>query len=206
MDAGINTVRLEGLLEGFDSVRDFVFGLLKLGLGDYVELLSLAKFEFELLGLTVALPLLVLLPVFDTLLVPLLHEAGIALQFVDLDAAHFLLAHCRHLGFFGGAAGRKTVLAVLLLLKLLQVSLHVQLLLWLVEGVDARLEELVLHFVVLFLGVGDFLSRLVVAKLAGLGEHGDVCHWVHLLEAHFELVEEAKGDSSLPLHDLVDHL
>lgn len=206
LHAGVNTVKLEGLFEGVDSVGDLVLCLLELRLGDDIVLLSLSKFEFQLLCLAVTLALLVLLPVFDTLLVPLLHEAGIALQFIDLDAAHFLLAHSLNLGLFGGAAGCEAILAILLFFKLIQVRLHVELLLRLVEGVDACLEELVLHFVVLLLGVGDFLGGLIVAELAGLSEHGDVRDWVHLLQAHLQLIEEAESNSSLPLHDLVNHL
>ena len=174
--------------------------------GDRVKFLGLLKLELELLALAVALPLLVFLPVFDALLVPLLHEAGVALKLVDLDAAHLLLAHGGYLAFLVLTARGNRCLSVLLFLKLLQVRLHVQLLLWLVERVNACLEELVLHSVVLFLRVGNLLRRLVVAKLARLGQHGDICRWVDLLKHHLELIKEAQGDASLALHNLVDHL
>lgn len=75
------------------------------------------------------------------------------------------------------------------MLELLQVRLHVELLLGLVQGVDARFEELVLHSVVLFLGHCDFLSRLVVSKLARFGQHGDVGGRVDLFQNHLELVK-----------------
>lgn len=89
----VNSVRLEGLLKGVDSICDFISGLLKFLFGDDVELLSLAQLEFKFLGFTVSLALLVFLPVFDSLLVPFLHESCIALELVDLNAAHFLKAH-----------------------------------------------------------------------------------------------------------------
>ena len=63
-----------------------------------------------------------------------------------------------------------------------------------------------LHTVVLLLGIGNFLGWLVVPELAGLGEHGDVSNGVNLLEAHLKLVEKAQGQTTLTLHDLVNHL
>ena len=84
--------------------------------------------------------------------------------------------------------------------------LHVQLLLRLVEGVDTDLEELVLHAIVLFLGVGNFLGRLVVSELSSLGQNSNVCRRINLLKTHLKLVEEPKGDAAIAFHDLVDHL
>ena len=124
---------------------------------------------------------------------PLFHEARISLELVDLNAAHLLLPHSRHLLVLVVAASRIVCLSLRLLVKLLQVSLNVELLLRLIESVNARLEELMLNSVVLLLRVGNFLSRLVIAELASFSEHGDVCSRVDLLEAHFELVEKAQG-------------
>ena len=84
--------------------------------------------------------------------------------------------------------------------------LHVELFLWLVQGVDALFKELVLHTVVLLLRIGNFLGWLVVTELASLGKHGNVSNGVNLLQAHLELVEEAQGQTTLTLHDLVNHL
>ena len=53
-----------------------------------------------MLALTVSLSLLVFLPIFDTLLMPLFHEPCVALELVDLDAAHFLLTHGSNLLVF----------------------------------------------------------------------------------------------------------
>ena len=100
---------------------------------------------------------------------PLLHEASVALELVDLNTAHLLPSHGGNLFVFGVTSDRKVLLPVLLLLKLIQMRLHVELLLWLVERVYTGLEELMLHAVVLFLRVGDFLGRLMVAELTGLG-------------------------------------
>jgi len=86
------------------------------------------------------------------------------------------------------------------------VSLHIEGLLWLVEGVDAGLEEGVLYPLVGFFGARDLLSWLVVSKLAGLAEDGDICWRVDLFKHHFELIEQPEGMATLFLHDLVDHL
>ena len=66
--------------------------------------------------------------------------------------------------------------------------LHVELLLRFIKRVNTSLEELMLDSIVLFLGVGNFLGRLVVSELASLSEHGNVCSGVDLLKAHLELV------------------
>jgi hypothetical protein len=83
--------------------------------------------------------------------VPLFHEARVSLELVDLNAAHLLLPHSRHLLVLVVAAGRVVCLSVRLLVKLLQVRLYVELLLGLIERVNARFEELMLDSVVLFL-------------------------------------------------------
>ena len=168
--------------------------------------MRLFQIEFELFALAVTLALLIFLPVLDAFLMPLFHEAGVALKFVDLNTAHFLLAHGGNLGILGVAAAGVGILAIFLLLERAQVTLHVERLLRLIEGVDACLEEGVLHAVVRLLGVCNFLCRLIVAELSRLGEHGDVGHGVNLLEAHLELIEKAQGDTSLAFHNLVDHL
>ena len=85
-------------------------------------------------------------------------------------------------------------------------GLHVQLLLGLVEGIDALFEESVLDAIILLLGVGNFLGGLVVAELAGFGQYGDISDGVNLLKAHLELIQEAEGNTALSLHDLVHHL
>ena len=139
------------MLESVDTIRNLILSLLQLVFGDGIVFLGLFELEFKLLTLTVALPLLVLLPVLDTLLVPLLHKASVALELVNLNASHFLLAHGSHLAIFLVGALSHTSLSLLLLLKLLHVSLHVQLLLGLVQSIDALLEELMLNAVVFFL-------------------------------------------------------
>ena len=90
------------------------------------------ELEFKLLAFTVALSLLVLLPVLDTFLVPLFHKAGVALKFVDLNASHLLLTHCGHLAVFLVRALSHASLPLLLFFKLANMSLHIKLLLGLV--------------------------------------------------------------------------
>mmetsp|Transcript_38027 Transcript_38027/g.46462 ORF Transcript_38027/g.46462 Transcript_38027/m.46462 type:complete len:415 (-) Transcript_38027:290-1534(-) len=184
LDARVNAIGSERVLKLFNAVADLVLSLLQLLLSNIVILLRLLELELEGLALAIALALLVFLPVLHALLVPLLHEAGVALELVDLNASHFLFAHGGHLAVLLLAAGCHTGLPVLLLFKFFKMRLHVELLLRLVERVNASLEELVLHLVVLLLRVGNLLGGLVVAELASLGEHGDVSRRVHLLQHH----------------------
>ena len=82
---------------------------------------------------------------------PFLHETCVALEFVDLDTAHLLLAHSGDLLVFVVKAGGIAGLTVLFLLKLVEVCLHIELLLGLIKRVYPLLEELVLDSVVLLL-------------------------------------------------------
>ena len=118
---------------------------------DRVKLLGLLQVELELFALTVTLALLIFLPVFDAFLVPFLHKARISLELIDLNSAHFLLPHGRHLLVFSIATSCKICLSVGLFVELLQVCLNIELLLRLIERVNARLKELVLDTVVFFL-------------------------------------------------------
>lgn len=136
---------------------------------------------------------------------PLLHEASIPLQLVDLDASHLLLPHGVHGHVSGIQVGSIVRLPVHLVFELLDVGLHVECLLGLVKGIDSALEEGVLHLVVLLFGHGDFLRWLVVPKVASLLKDHHVGCGVDLFEAHLELVEQAEGQAALSLHDLVDH-
>lgn len=80
---------------------------------------------------------------------------------------------------------------------------HIDLLLWLVEGCEAMLEEVVLNPVVFFQWVGDLLGRLIVAERPGLRQNHNIRWRVNFLEDHFELVQQSKGVTALTLHDLV---
>ena len=146
--------------------------------------MSLFEVKFKLFALTVALPLLVLLPVLNTLLVPFLHETCVALEFVDLDTTHLLLAHSGDLLVFVVEATGIASLTVLFFLKLVEMCLHIKLLLGLIKRVYPLFEELVLDAVILLFGVCNFLGGLVVTKLARLGQHGDIGSGVDLLQAH----------------------
>ena len=97
LHARVDSLRLERVFKLLNAVSDLVLGILKLHLCNVVEFLGLLQLEFELLALAVPLAFLIFLPVLDAFLVPLLHEAGVALQFIYLNTAHFLLAHGLHL-------------------------------------------------------------------------------------------------------------
>lgn len=168
--------------------------------------MRLFEVKFELFGFAISLSLLILLPILDALLVPLLHEAGIPLQLIDLNAAHFLLSHVVRFLFLLVKFLGQICLSRLLIVELLHVRLHVELLLRLVKRVDSHLEKVVLDLVVLAAGHCNFLSRLVVPKLTCLGQNGDICGRVDLVETHFELVEEAQGQASFSFHDPIDQL
>ena len=73
-----------------NSFVNLCMGVLELLDGDCVELLRLLVVELKLLHLALLLPLLVLLPVFNALLLPLFHEARIALKLVNLNASKIL--------------------------------------------------------------------------------------------------------------------
>ena len=116
-----------------------------------------------------------------------------------------MLSHGGHLHILRVSSSSKCGLAILLLLELGQVRLHIECLLRLVQGVYAGLEELVLDLVILFLGIGNLLSWLVVTEFASFCEDSDVSYGVDLLQTHLELVKKAQGNATLSLHDLVHH-
>ena len=60
--------------------------------------------------------------------------------------------------------------------------------------------------VVLLFRVGNLLGRLVVAELTSFCQDSDIGRRIDLLKHHFELIEEAEGNASLPLHNLIHHL
>lgn len=206
LDTRVDALGLERLLEGINSIMDLPGHLFELGDSDVVIFLGLLVVELELRVFSLLFDLLVLLPVIDSLLLPLLHETGVSLELVDLNAPHFLFTQGVGLLFLVLQALGHTLLVQSFLVELLHVSLHVEHLLGLVEDLKALLEEGVLHIVVLLFGHGDFLSGLVVAELASLGQHGDVSGRVDLLKDHLELVEQAQGNASLLLHDFIDAL
>jgi len=80
-----------------------------------------------------------------------------------------LLAHSSDLLIIVVTTGSEVCLSVLLVSELLKMRRHVNILLGLVEGVDALFEESVLDTIILLLGVGNFLGGLVVAELASFG-------------------------------------
>jgi hypothetical protein len=118
-------------------------------LGHFVVLLSLSKVEFKLSGLSGAFHLHVCFPILNALRQPLLHEAGISLQLVDLDATHFLLFArvTLHVCPVGTLSHRR--LSIGLLFKLYQVSFEVNIFLGAVKFAQSLFKESVAHFIVL---------------------------------------------------------
>ena len=115
---------LQVALELLDVIIYLLGGLLDLGNGDLVVLFSFLVFEFEVAALTLLFQGLVLLPVLDTLLEPLFHEAGISCNLVDLGSSHFLEHPLTSLPFLSITLLCDMVLSHLLIIKLLLVTLH----------------------------------------------------------------------------------
>lgn len=186
----VDPLLLQRLLELGDTIVNFCVGAVKLLNGDGVVFLRLFEVKIKLLHLSFLLLLLVLLPVFDTFLLPFLHEAGIPLQFVDLNPSQLLPAKsCGLLLGIDVVCGLLS-LAFLLSDEFQDVLLHVDLLLGLVERGKSLLEELMLNFVKFFHGLGDLLGGLVVTKLPGLGQHGNIRWRVDLLKDHLHLIKQ----------------
>lgn len=200
----VDPLLLQRLLELGDTVVNFCVSAVQLLNGNGVVFLRLFEVELKFLHLSFLLLLLVLLPVFDTFLLPFFHEAGIALQFVDLNSSQLLLT--KSCGLLLGIEVVRGLLSLAFLLsdKFLDVLLHVDLLLGLVERGKSLLEEFMLNFVEFFHGLGDLLGGLVVTELPGLRQHGNVCWRVDLLEDHLHLVKQPQSDAAFALHDLVD--
>jgi hypothetical protein len=146
----------------------------------------------------------VLLPVLNTLLQPLLHEASIPLQLVDLSSSDLLLDPFLLLFLRSLVPLRLFILSVCFILELLQVSIDVHHLLGLVQGLQPCLEERALHFVVTALVGANLECRLVVTHLTGLAEDSDIGRRVDLLQDHLDLVQQSESVATLLLHDLVD--
>ena len=88
---------LSGFAHGFElglelsyAVLNLIVGIFQLGSHNLVELFGLGVIKVELGGLSFLLFGHVDFPVVDTLLEPLLHKTCVALQLVDLNAAHLL--------------------------------------------------------------------------------------------------------------------
>ena len=91
-------------------------------------------------------------------------------------------------------------------MELFKVTLHVRLLLRLVEGLQAHFEEGRLHLIVGLLLRSNLHGGLRVSVFAGLSKDGDVSWRINLLEDHLELVKQSQGVATLLLHDLIDTL
>lgn len=149
---------------------DLILSLLQLLLSHFVVFLSLGEVEFKLGSFTLTLDRHVLLPVLDALSEPLLHEASVALELIDLDSAHLLLGLSVSHNVGAVSLGRHGSLAVELVVVLLLVGLEIDIFLSAIELAKALFEEVVGDIVVLGLGHSDALGGLVVAEGAGLSD------------------------------------
>jgi len=202
----VDVVVDQRLFELLDTVLNLSAGCIDSCNGCVFEFLRLLILKFKLTLLTLLLVRHILLPILNTLLKPLFHETGVSLQLVDLSTSDLLL-FLLLLGFLSVVEGLSFVgLAISLVLELLQVTLHVGLLLRLVECLQAHFEEGRLHLVVGLLLGANLHGGLRVPVLAGLSKNGDVGWRVNLLEDHLELVQQSQGVATLLLHDLVDTL
>ena len=185
---------------------DFVLSLMKLLLGEGIELLSLGEVKLKLGGFTLTLDTHVLFPVLDALGQPLLHETCVSLEFVDLDAAHFLFALSVLNHVLVVKLGSLSGLAHCFVIELLLMRFKVDIFLGAVQLAQPLLEEVVGNVVILGLAHRDALRWLVISESARFGYDGDISGWVDLLEDHFELVEKAERLAPLPVHNLLNSL
>ena len=116
----------------------------------------------------------VLLPVFDTFLEPFFHETSVSLELIDLCTSYLLFVGLIHVFLILIEIIGFHLLSHGLVVKLLQVVLHVHGLLRLVEGLETSLEKTALHLVVGVLAGSDLKSRLVVTHLSSLTKNCDI--------------------------------
>jgi hypothetical protein len=131
------------LFECVDAAVHLILCLVKLGLSDGVILFSLGEIEFKLGGFTLTLDGHILFPVLDTFCKPFLHKAGIALQLVNLNAAHFLLLLGVVNHILVVKLGSIVGLTHAFVIKALLVSLEVDIFLGTVQLTEPLLEECV---------------------------------------------------------------
>ena len=138
--------------------------LVNLGQGKLVILFSFFVLKLKVASFAVLLQGLVLLPVLDTLLQPFFHETCVSSDFVDLGGSHFLEVTFTGLPFITIAHLSELVLPFLFIIELLQVSLHEDLLLRLVEDLQPLVEEGVSMLLEFLLRICQFHCWAVIAK------------------------------------------
>ena len=116
-------------LELSNAVVHLKVGIFQLGGYNLVKFLSLGVIKIQLRGLSFLLLGHVDLPVVDTLLEPLLHKASVALQLVDLNAAHLLLLPHFFVTVLFVELGSLVSLSHLFIVKFLNVDLKINFLL-----------------------------------------------------------------------------
>lgn len=127
---------LSGFAHGFelglelsDAVLNLIVGIFQLGIHNLVELFGLGVIKVELGGLSFLLFGHVDFPVVDTLLEPLLHKTCVALQLVDLNAAHLLFLPHFFVAVLFVQFGSLVSLSHFLIVEFLNVNLKINFLL-----------------------------------------------------------------------------
>lgn len=128
--------------------------------------LSFLILKLKVTSLAVLLQGLVLLPVLDTLLEPLLHETSISSDFIYLSSSHFLKIPFSSLAFSAVAIFSKVVLPFGFIIELFEMALHQDLLLRFVHHLKPLSKEGVRVLLEFLLGVRDLHGRAVITKLA----------------------------------------
>lgn len=143
LDFGTDSLSFHVPFKFSDTVVNLILSLLKLRLGHLVVLLSFSEVKFQLASLTGPLDLHVSFPVFDTLSEPLLHEASISLQFVNLNTAHLLLFARVVITVMLIGTLSHVSLSNSLIIELLKVTFEVNILLSTIQFTKSLFEEVV---------------------------------------------------------------
>ena len=106
------------------TIINFLTGLFYLGEGQLMVLLSFFILEFKVFSFSIFLQCLIFLPILDTFLEPLLHEASIASNFVDLSRPHVQEGSLLRWLLVSIALFGKRVLFILLIVIFLEMFLH----------------------------------------------------------------------------------
>lgn len=156
----------ECALKILDAIVDFLASLINLGKSKLVVFFSFLILKLEITAFSFLLERLILLPVLNTLLEPLFHEASIPSYFIDLSGSHLLKHPLTSLPFLSVTLLRKQILSHLLIIKLFLVTLHEYLLLRLVENLQSLMEECVGMLLILFLSICQLHCWAVISKCA----------------------------------------
>ena len=121
----IDTIIFKCSLKLVDSIVNFLICIRDFNNGYFIKLLCLLIFKLKLALFSLLLIGHVLLPVLNSLGEPLLHEAGISLELVDLSTSDFLSDPFFLFFFSGSISFGLFILADSFVIELLEMVLHV---------------------------------------------------------------------------------